>query len=45
VDSLVATYDTMAKVMKAANGKHSPDEWDRILRGNAVKTYRLQLGR
>jgi hypothetical protein len=38
VDRLVATYDTMAKVMTAANGKHSPDEWDRIFGGNAVKT-------
>ncbi|HLM40477.1 MAG TPA: hypothetical protein VK434_12930 [Microvirga sp.] len=41
----MATYETTARVMTAANGKHSPDEWDRIFRGNAVKTYRLQLGR
>ena len=42
---MAAAYDTTAKVMTAANRKHSPDEWDRIFLGNAVKTYRLQLGR
>jgi predicted TIM-barrel fold metal-dependent hydrolase len=44
VDSLVATYDTIVEVMKAALRDRAPEEWDRIFRSNAARVYRLHLG-
>jgi predicted TIM-barrel fold metal-dependent hydrolase len=42
VDSLVASYDTIVKVMGAALEGHSPEDRARIFSGNAVRLYRLK---
>jgi predicted TIM-barrel fold metal-dependent hydrolase len=42
VDSLVASYDTIVKVMRAALEGHSPENRARIFSGNAVRLYRLK---
>jgi predicted TIM-barrel fold metal-dependent hydrolase len=42
VDSLVASYDTIVEVMRAALADHLPEDRTRIFSGNAVRLYRLK---
>ena len=44
VDSLVASFDTIVEVMRAALSDHSAEDRAQIFSGNAVRLYRLELG-
>jgi predicted TIM-barrel fold metal-dependent hydrolase len=43
VDSLVASFDTIVAVMRAALSDRSPKERSRIFSGNAIRLYRLAI--